>query len=68
MTATRCGIVTVLGVPNAGKSTLINQLAGAKVSMRLVPDQDPEDIAAKFTEYVKSLAPEGVRVTVVANG
>jgi len=33
MNATRCGFVAVLGAPNAGKSTLVNVLAGAKVSI-----------------------------------
>ena len=33
ITATRCGVVAVIGVPNAGKSTLVNQFVGAKVSI-----------------------------------
>lgn len=31
--ATRCGFVTLLGAPNAGKSTITNDFAGSKVSI-----------------------------------
>lgn len=52
------------GYQGRGAKTVIPSWGGAKVSMRLVPDQDPQDIARRFTEHVQNVAPEGVRVEV----
>jgi acetylornithine deacetylase/succinyl-diaminopimelate desuccinylase-like protein len=54
------------GYQGEGAKTIIPAKAGAKISMRLVPDQTSEEIARKFTAYVKKIAPKTVRVKVTA--
>lgn len=52
------------GYQKEGAKTVLPSKANAKISMRLVPDQDPKEIAQLFTDYFKSLAPDTVKVTV----
>ncbi|MBL7999665.1 MAG: dipeptidase [Candidatus Kapabacteria bacterium] len=52
------------GFTGTGAKTVLPAKASAKISMRLVANQNTDDIAAKFTDYVQKVAPKGVRVTV----
>jgi acetylornithine deacetylase/succinyl-diaminopimelate desuccinylase-like protein len=52
------------GFTGEGAKTVIPAVAMAKVSMRLVPDQDPDRIAAQFEAFLKKIAPKTVAVTV----
>ena len=52
------------GFTGSGAKTVIPARASAKVSMRLVPDQDADDILAKYTRFVNSIVPKGVQVKV----
>jgi acetylornithine deacetylase/succinyl-diaminopimelate desuccinylase-like protein len=52
------------GYMGKGAKTVLPSWGGAKVSMRLVPDQDSKKIAGLFTDYVGAVAPEGVTVEV----
>jgi acetylornithine deacetylase/succinyl-diaminopimelate desuccinylase-like protein len=58
------------GYMGKGAKTVLPSWGGAKVSMRLVPDQDPKKIARQFADHVKALAPEGVtaEVTLLHDG
>lgn len=53
------------GFTGVGAKTVLPAKASAKVSMRLVANQDTEDIAAKFTDFVHSIAPPSIKVDVV---
>lgn len=52
------------GFIGTGAKTVIPAKASAKVSMRMVPNQDPDDILEKFTKYVQSLAPKGIQINI----
>jgi acetylornithine deacetylase/succinyl-diaminopimelate desuccinylase-like protein len=52
------------GYAGAGAKTVLPAWAGAKVSMRLVPDQDPKKIGQLFREHVERVKPKGVTVEV----
>ena len=55
------------GYTGEGAKTVIPSKAHAKISMRLVPDQDWHKISEQFTSYFKSIAPSGVKVDVVTH-
>ncbi len=52
------------GYTGEGAKTVIASKAFAKISMRLVPYQNPDEITVLFTQYFESLAPASVRVKV----
>jgi acetylornithine deacetylase/succinyl-diaminopimelate desuccinylase-like protein len=52
------------GYTGEGAKTVIASQAFAKISMRLVPDQDPTEITNLFLTHFESIAPKGTRVKV----
>lgn len=52
------------GYIGKGAKTVIPSHAYAKISMRLVPDQDPDKITQLFADYFPTLAPSSVEVVV----
>ena len=52
------------GYQARGAKTVLPSWGGAKVSMRLVPDQRPDTVARLFTDYVHQVAPPGVVVEI----
>lgn len=57
-----CGIVG--GYTGEGSKSIIPHKAIAKILMRLVPKQDPQDIQEKVARYIAEIAPKGVEVSV----
>lgn len=52
------------GYIGEGAKTVLPSKANAKISMRLVPNQDPEKITTLFQTYFEKIAPKSVKVTV----
>ena len=52
------------GFTAPGAKTVIPAKAAAKVSMRLVPNQDPDDILNRYTKMVKRLTPKGIQTSI----
>ncbi len=52
------------GYTGPGAKTVLPSKASAKISMRLVPNQEPEEIAEIFTKHLEKIAPKSVKVKV----
>lgn len=55
------------GYTGEGAKTVLPSRAHAKISMRLVPNQNSKEITELFTDYFKSVAPPYVKVKVTAH-
>ena len=55
------------GYTGEGAKTVIPSKAHAKISMRLVPDQNWKDISVLFEKHFKAIAPAGVKVEVTTH-
>lgn len=55
------------GYTGEGAKTVLPSKAFAKISMRLVPDQDSHEIAKLFTRHFESVAPKSVKVKVTTH-
>ncbi len=55
------------GYTGEGAKTVLPSKAHAKISMRLVPNQNSDEITKLFTNHFKSIAPPQVKVVVTAH-
>ncbi|MDX9857026.1 MAG: dipeptidase [candidate division Zixibacteria bacterium] len=56
------------GYQGEGAKTIIASHASCKITMRLVPGQDPADVCNKLEKHLKKLAPKSVRIKVHKGG
>ncbi len=52
------------GFTGEGAKTVLPSKASAKISMRLVPNQKPNEIAKLFIKHVKKMAPKSIKINV----
>lgn len=52
------------GYTGEGSKTVLPSKAYAKISMRLVPNQDTDEITEKFKKHFEAIAPKGIKVKV----
>ena len=52
------------GYQGAGSKTVVPSRAHAKITCRLVPDQEPDDIRRLVTRHLEARTPAGVRLTI----
>ncbi len=55
------------GYTGEGAKTVLPSKAYAKISMRLVPNQNPDEISELFKKHFESIAPDSVKVQVTAH-
>lgn len=53
------------GFTGEGAKTILPSVASCKVSMRLVPDQDPDKIGDLFEDYVRKICPSRVKLQII---
>ncbi len=56
------------GFTGEGAATVIPAKVSAKVSMRIVPDQDPDKVSKAFDEAVRRACPPGVNLEITTHG
>ncbi|MEO6938939.1 MAG: dipeptidase [Candidatus Kapaibacterium sp.] len=54
------------GFQGDGAKTVLPSKAYAKISMRLVPNQTPEEVTRLFTAFVQKITPPGVTVKIIS--
>jgi acetylornithine deacetylase/succinyl-diaminopimelate desuccinylase-like protein len=56
------------GYDGEGAKTIVPSWAGAKITMRLVPNQDPDKVCQLLEKHLQQIKPEGVTLEVKTGG